>query len=281
MECFKCGISGDKALLFDAISNKGIIKICEKCFKEENIPIISKPIDSQINEYKKKTKEPPQIKRSVVYERLSHISGIRVEDGREEKSFELLEKEDDLKKIANKNFQEKLEEKPSSKPYLVDNFHWIIMRARRLEKITAEQLAKKIVEPESAIKMAEKGILPEDDKKLISKLESHLGVSLVKEEFREKIKETEMKKPFLEKMDFKSDETKTLTISDLQEMKKRREEIFEKPIKEEIIFNEEVELGDKEGEKPEFVIKDNEVEKESSDKDLTDKDIDDILFGRK
>ena len=64
-------------------------------------------------------------------------------------------------------------------------------------------------------------------------------------------------------------------------MKKRREDIFEKPIKEEIIFNEEVESGDKEGEKPEFVIKDNKVEKESSDKDLTDKDIDDILFGRK
>ena len=148
---------------------------------EENIPIISKPVDSQINEYKKKTKEPQQVRKSVIYERLSRMSGIKVEDGREKKSFELLKKEDDLKKIANKNFQERLDKRPSSKPYLVDNFHWIIMRARRLKKITAEQLAKEIIEPESAIKMAEKGILPTDDKKLINKLENKLEIELIKE----------------------------------------------------------------------------------------------------
>jgi ribosome-binding protein aMBF1 (putative translation factor) len=274
MECFKCGISENEALLFDAISSKGIIKICEKCSREEDIPIINKPISSQINEYKKKVKEPRNFRKTVVSDRLSRISGIKVEDGRERKSLELLKEEDELKKIADKNFQKRLEGKQSQKPYLVNNFHWIIMRARRLKKITVEQLAREILEPESAIKMAEKGILPKEDKKLIKKLENKLEIRLIKEEFIDEIKKS-LEKPFSEEIKFRPDETNTLTISDLQEMKKQREaEIFEKSIENP---RRRIELINKEE-----ISEARERKKEDTyEKDLSDKKINDLIFGRK
>ena len=288
MECFKCEISGSKARLFDAISAKGIVKICEKCSKEENIPIINKPTESQFDEYKKKTKEPQQIKKSIVYEKLSRMSGISVEDGRH-KSDELIKDEVTLKKIANKNFEDKItKQKPKS--HLIDNFHWVIMRARRLKKITQGKLAEEISEPESAIIMAEKGILPEDDKILMDKLERRLGIRLLKDDFREQ-KRRFPEESFSEKIDFKSDETKILTISDLQEIKHPREsKILSKPSKEESP-KEEIILNKKAKEdEPEFLVEQSETgpeiikkeEKDLSNKsDLTDKDIDDILFGKR
>ena len=71
-----------------------------------------------------------------------------------------------------------MEKKP--RPDLVDNFHWLIMIERRKRKLTQEQLAKEIGESETVIKMAEQGFLPEDDYKIITKLESFLGVKIRK-----------------------------------------------------------------------------------------------------
>ena len=50
----------------------------------------------------------------------------------------------------DKNYKEKVGEDLSKKPRadLVDNFHWIIMRARRMKKLTQAQFAKEIGESE-------------------------------------------------------------------------------------------------------------------------------------
>lgn len=238
-ECFKCGVSGDRALLFKAVSEKGVVKICRKCSFEESIPII------------KHAKEEFE-KTPTVHERLSKMAGVRPK----EKPSEDKEK---LAKIANENFSKNvLEENPQG---MVHNFHWIIMRQRRAKKLTQKQFAEEIEEAEEAIKMAEKGVLPKNDFVLINKIENHLGINIRKNTTREKTFDKEIQKvkenfsQSVEKDKIKFDEvtTKTLTIADLQEMKKKREQD---------IFEEETEFT------------------EEPKKDLSEEDINKIIFGK-
>jgi len=234
-ECFNCGISGERLRLFDAISGKGIVKICKECASKENIPMIKKPSEVFIpqnlsNNLRGKSK--------TVYERLSRMSGYDLKNRKTEEEKGLLKKQETtLKDIVDKNFYSELPKKTKSE-FLVDNFHWIIMRARRLKHITQEQLAKAIAEPEAAIKIIEKGTFPENSSKLINKLENYLKIKLIKKEFAEKNEE----KP--KEISFDANTTKNLTISDLQEMKKRKEEeIFgEKINEEESLFQNEEDL---------------------------------------
>jgi len=226
-ECFNCGISEERVKLFDAISGKGIVKICKECASKENIPIIKKPSEIlthpvSYNDLKKKGK--------TVYERLSHMSGFDSKNKKSEEEKELLKKQETtLRDIVDKNFYNELPKKTKSE-FLVDNFHWIIMRARRSKHITQEQLAKAIAEPEAAIKMIEKGTFPENNYKIVDKLENYLRIKLIKKEFAEKNKE----KP--KEISFDAMTTKNLTISDLQEMKKRKEaEIFDESVEKEKI----------------------------------------------
>lgn len=272
MECFECGISGDKAVLFDAISDKGIVKVCEKCSFEGDIPIIRKPSIFKLKESERK---------QTVYERLSHVAGINKEKVLENK--ELKKQERSLREIIDRSFESQFKEAESYNN-LVNNFHWIIMRARRLKKLTQEQLANAIGEPGTAIKMAEKGVLPENYLSLIKKLEDDLGVKLIKRDFvpekKEKPRELVVDAELLGKPQniFEEETAKSLTISDLKEMKERREsKILEKSFEEDYVLNEDV-TGENE-EKPEFVEK--KQDKEDSKQDLSKEDIDKILFGRK
>lgn len=268
MECFECGISGGKVVLFDAISDKGIVKICEKCASEQDIPIIRKPTDFQFKESEKK---------QTIYERLSRVAGIDTEKIPENK--ELNKQEVSLRSIIDKNFKSRFKEAKSYDD-LISNFHWIIMRVRRLKKITQEQLASAIGEAETAIKMAEKGILPENYSLLVKKLEDYLEIKLMKRDFSEKrekpievVNSELLGKP--QKI-FGLEATKSLTISNLKEMKKRREsDILEETAEEDYILKEDITKENED--KPEFVKKEDE---EGSKQDLSEEDIDRILFGK-
>ncbi|MAH03575.1 hypothetical protein CMI39_02195 [Candidatus Pacearchaeota archaeon] len=234
-ECYKCFALGERTLLFDAVSVDGIIKICRRCSLKENIPIIKKP-----NTLKLKESE----KNQTVYDRISKISGVDRKQNIFEQKKELLKKQEtSLKDIVDKNFRMNFKQEEKSKDDLINNFHWIIMRARRSKKLTQEQLAKEIEEPVIAIQMVEKGVFPEDNFRFIIKLENYLKIRLLKPEIAEKIKEQK-------KFDLDEDTTKELTISDLQEMKEKRES--------KILGNE-------------------YIEKE----DLSNEEIDDLIFGRK
>ena len=65
-------------------------------------------------------------------------------------------------------------------PDLIDNFHWTIQRVKRIKRITREQFAKGIGESEVNVKMIEQGFLPENDYRIINKIEGYLGISLRK-----------------------------------------------------------------------------------------------------
>jgi ribosome-binding protein aMBF1 (putative translation factor) len=242
MECFKCGISGDKVKLLDVISERGIVKICEKCFLEENLPLVRKPTNFQLKKLEILPKSPVK---KTVYERLSEMAGVRNEGIRKNESLD--KQETTLKEIMNQNFE--TVSGKEQKEDLADNFHWVIMRARRLRHLTQGQFAKAIAEPEAAIKAIEKGFLPKNNYRLIKKIENYLGIKIMKKDA------VEQKGEFEKKISFDPVTAKTLTISDLQDMKKKKEE--------------EIMLNPKEGADFSGVNK----------KELSKEEIDDMIFG--
>lgn len=205
-ECFKCGISEEKALLFDAISHSGIVKICRKCSIIENLPIIRKP----------KTEEEPL---KSVSERITRISGTM---GRGGSYIRQPRKDDmDLRELIEKNFRQNLKEDSEMKKNMIENFHWAMMRARRAKHMTQEQLAQTIKEPVIAIQNLEQGFVPEKSRELIGKIENCLFVRLKKPN-------TE-----IEKRETSFSQISNLKVSDLKEMKNEEEsEIFDEDFSE-------------------------------------------------
>lgn len=153
-QCLRCGISGEKAELFDTISSKGIIKLCRDCAFIEGFPIIKKPTEKQFSESEKQ--------KSI----RDRLIGMNKKFG----------KEVQLRDLIDQKFK-KTVQLPSD---LTDNFHWTIQRIRRNRKITREQFAKGIGESEATVRMVESGFLPESNYKIISKIEGYLGMSLRK-----------------------------------------------------------------------------------------------------
>ncbi|MEK6842194.1 MAG: hypothetical protein AABX84_00100 [Nanoarchaeota archaeon] len=192
MECFKCGISDERALLFDAISHSGIVKICRRCSIVEDIPIIRVKTEEEI-EQQKKTQEVSR--RQGFSSQRSYLK----QPGKDDMA---------LRKLVDENFRKNFKEDSSLKENLIDNFHWTIMRARRAKHMTQEQFANAIKEPIIAIKTIEQGYVPERSRELISKIESYLFIRLRKDG----IKDDKTKR------DLSS--FSNLTVSDLKDINK-------------------------------------------------------------
>jgi len=142
------------------------------------------------------------------------------------------------------------------------------MRARRARHISREQFARDLGESETVVKMIEQGILPEDDNRIIRKVESYLGINLRKPEFRRQEKK---------ELGFDNVSVDNLTISDLKEMKEKKGEGFSEPV--------EVWEGerDKEGTAKESGKVNSELDNQEigEEDELSQKDMDDLIFGRK
>jgi len=230
-ECYRCGVSDEKERLFDAISSKGVVKICKNCSNEEDLPIIQ-PADLN---------KPERVK--SVYERLSAMAKLDPEKHRKmilekerQESSRKRKQDTTLKDVIDSNLEKK---KPQPRTDLIDNFHWVLMRMRRSKKLTQKQLAENIGEPESLVKSAEEGIILNNADTLIRKLESYLGVKIrkgdsayssasegpkyVKAGISEDPAKKEAREKFEKEGNFDSKTTETLTIADLQEIKKKKE----------------------------------------------------------
>ena len=246
MECFKCGVPEDRAFLYEVISPKGIVRVCRKCSHDLDFPMIKTSTDFEEKGVKK---------RSTVREIMERLSGVKHSPSKQKE----LEKQDShLKKIVEENLEEIIKASPISTDEFVDNFHWAIMRARRREKLTQTELARKIHESEIAVKLAEQGIVSEQTPGLVKKLEAYLNVRIKKGKLepseKEEIQESTGKfkrsretatymKPQID-MGFDPMSSGNLTIGELRAMKEKKE----KPLDEQ---------------------------------NLDDQDIEDLLFGRK
>jgi ribosome-binding protein aMBF1 (putative translation factor) len=230
-ECFRCGISDEKVKLYDAISENGIVKICGDCNKIERFPLIRKPSDTQIEDSKRQ---------KSVREMMTGMNKSKLLAGREVS----------LRELVDRNLKERKEKQPSD---LVDNFNWTIQRIRRSRKITREEFSKGIGESEATIRMVESGILPNNDYKIINKIEGYLGISLRKpgasgfpntesdyayasrntttgEQPRRLMPEPIIAAPPRRRFGFNRRDSNDLKIADLKEMKKKQEETGKKPV---------------------------------------------------
>lgn len=248
-ECYRCGKLGTEVRLFDAISKDGVVQICEDCSRQDNIPVIRRPTTFQL-----KAAETP----STVYERLSRMTGLNPTEHMEKfsnfrpKRKDLPVREDvSMRQLVEKNYKEKGKMAPRAD--LVDNFHWVIQRARRFKKITQDQLAREIGESEAVIIMAERGVLPEDDYRLINKLEGYLGIKLLKKNVVNSVGDPfasssliVRKKDLPKELNIEDPTAKGLTISELREIRKGYEQkgagvTPQEEVEEEIIIDEDVE----------------------------------------
>ncbi|MEK6829997.1 MAG: hypothetical protein AABY15_07815 [Nanoarchaeota archaeon] len=213
MECFKCGVSDKKVQLFDAITKEGLLKICEKCSAFSDFPILRRPTAFQLKEIERKP---------TTYERLLRMAGLKNPNERRiEKSEPLVRQETNLRAIVDKNYAEKARAEAKPRPDLVDNFHWVLMRARRSKHITQKQLAEAIGEAEAAIKMAEEGVLPENNY-LLNKIQSYLKINLLKDT----VKLPESKPIYQDSISFDRKNSDWLTISDLKKMREETSSRF-------------------------------------------------------
>ncbi len=191
-KCFKCGIGEDKTLLFEAIGEKKIIKICRKCSFKEDFPLIDIP-----------KPEEPERKRTT-YERLVKISGFKRTSFKPNR--ELKDEEAIIKEVLDKNFNStKFKENPQE---LIRNFHWMIKVARRRKKLTLKRFAEKIKESEQVLELLEKGRVPNNSALLIKKIENLLEIKISKREEK------------LNPSNFDHLKNSNLTTSDLDDLQK-------------------------------------------------------------
>lgn len=209
MECAKCGAPGEWSTLYDVITGEGIVKLCKRCIADEHAPVIRKPSEDEVKGV---------MKNDAVYKRLSLSAGLNPSEHR--KNIQELHLQSRLKKdevslrdLIDKKFDKFVKNPLKKRDDLVDNFNWIIMRARRAKKITTNQLAEEMHEPERVIKMAEQGVLPEGDYVIAQKFEKTLGVQILKPEIRHELERQR------QQLGFDNYSSKNLTLSDLQRMK--------------------------------------------------------------
>jgi len=195
-KCFRCGIKENKAILLRAVSRIGFVYVCQKCFMKDKLPLFDeKPFEREV----------------LIVSPQSGLLKHDTDSFEKMKTIQYMGEEINLEELARKNFQKKMT--PGGEAVdLTPNFHWIVMRKRRMMKMTQRQLAEKIFVPVSTIEFLEKGSLPQDYIPLIRKIENTLGVSILKES----------KRYFAPRN--LADEVKVssgLTIKDLRELHKR------------------------------------------------------------
>ncbi|MEK6895129.1 MAG: hypothetical protein AABX48_01275 [Nanoarchaeota archaeon] len=214
--CYFTGVSEEKEPLFDVIYQDKIVKASESAVHELGLVVLRKP----------RTIKPGELdKKQSVYERLSRMSGVdrnfmkqnRADNVQVRKEITERQKEVSLRDIVEKKYKE---EHPSAqvnekRDDLVDNFHWIIMRARRIKKVTQEQMAKDLNVHLDLVKNAEKGFMGSDSG-FIYKLESYLNIKL--------FKEVQPHKTEAERIIMQRPVQKEVTISSLKSMSEKYKE---------------------------------------------------------
>lgn len=168
-ECYKCGISKEKATLYEGVSVSGIVNVCRKCFFIQKMPLLEhKKVDwSEVDRVR------------TVRERLNRMSGFKNNDN--VKTYEPTQKDQELRRLVEKNFQENSLADSVEPEDLIPNFNWVIMRKRRALKLSLKGFADRIYVPESIADSIERGILPKDYKGLIRKVENSLDINLFAE----------------------------------------------------------------------------------------------------
>jgi ribosome-binding protein aMBF1 (putative translation factor) len=232
MECSKCGRSDNETPLFDVISDEGIVKICNGCNSEENFPVVREP------------GEGIPVERRKFVPRGSSVSK---------------EEPKSMRDLVEKNFNKNPLIGGEQRNDLVQNFHWVIMRARRAKHLSPREVAQEVGTDAVTVLRAERAMLPDDYHDFIMKLESVLGVNLIKKEKREEVQRV-YSGSVKSGINFNELGREDLTIADLKRIKDEKEASI---------------LGGGRKDAPEFNEEDLKM-----DGDIPQEEIERLLFGR-
>jgi len=134
--------------MVEAIEEGKIVKVDESYAIREGLPIIRKP---------------------------QYRIGNQSNEGAQSKGLE-------RPSLSLKSFRKPLDwQKNKVVKELVPNFHWEILKRRRVMNVGRRQFASAIGESEECIKLLENGILERDDFILINKVQNYLGINLRKD----------------------------------------------------------------------------------------------------
>jgi len=242
VECFKCGASGVEVRLLNAVGVGGIVSVCEICAEKEDLPVLRRPTTFQLKDSEKNGEYSPfRVRR---YKELGREPPVKDSVGDAKvsvKSSELT-----LKDILDRQVKDKYSKNTEIKTQvrrpvsLVDNFHWSVMTARRKKHLTHKQVGDAIGESESVVRMVERGVLPDDDYRILAKLEKFFNIRLTKDGdgVESGLLEIERQQP-ARILNFDPNAVKSLTISDLKRIKEQKEAAKKQEEKE---FDKEVNL---------------------------------------
>ncbi len=164
-KCARCGRNEEEVRLFDGLYVNDAVKMCEKCAIISNIPIIKRPSVNQL----KNSEQQYGVRERLM--QMNHLSSNSKQEKTALDALRELESKPELEKPEDLVFK------------LVDNFHWTIQTERRRKGLSTKQLADLIGESESALKLLEKGIVPNNAINLVTAIEQFLKIRLIKKDF--------------------------------------------------------------------------------------------------
>lgn len=147
--------------MYEGILEDGMVMVCSFCAENEGIPIIKKPTNEQLKKAEK---------RYSVRERMERLSGVgQTTDISPDQT------------IVQRNLARlRVPEKKQLNEEVLENYDWNIKIERRRRKMTLSQLATQSGIDYNILQSIEKGQLPSNFKEVFLKLESFLGIRLLK-----------------------------------------------------------------------------------------------------
>jgi ribosome-binding protein aMBF1 (putative translation factor) len=231
-QCARCGLDGSKTRLLIAISDEGMIPICESCNIHEELPVIRRPTTYQLKEAERPTSVYNRLANMAKLNPTEHRQKLNIPEPKAKIFSPASTREATLREIVDKKYKEKqLQPVKKDTPLnLVENFHWAIKMARRARKLSVAQVAKEIGESEAVIEMVERGVLPEDDFRIINKLETFFKIKLLKDKENVRyfpntsgLKKQEALKELPKEINFDDKNVRNLKIEDLKKIKEEKE----------------------------------------------------------
>lgn len=298
MICEHCGVSGEKEKLYDVIHEDKLVRMCRRCADFENVLVVRESVAKN---------EIPRERTQTVYERMVKMSGVQRDLSNVKKltysDVAVTKKEPMMRDIVERNLKKDPQQNVIKREDLINNYHWVIMRARRARKISQEQLAKEIGENLSVMINIEKGIPPSNNI-VINKLEEALKVKLFFREqeqeyfspaMSEEREEVVIKVPRDRPIVLDKEIAGALTIGDLKELEPEKKVPYWKKLAgkifgdgEEVSEEEFSEMEEDVPSIPEPVVKKEQVKKRTqpkteqmSKRDLSSREINELIFGRK
>jgi ribosome-binding protein aMBF1 (putative translation factor) len=223
MHCHICNKSEEGTVFVRGVYEGEIVTLCSNCARMENVPMIRRATQEQINKANV---------RYSVRERMERMS---------QKPKIIYDQAITHKNLSKLNFPQKRKDQEG----LVENYDWKLKIARRKNKLSISQLALASGVSQEDIQKLESGQPISAMEPVVAKLEVTLNIQLLK--YNSRIQQKQKEKPFGDipvevieepkvektglfkkilsgKLDFsKKKDIENITLKDLAEMKRQRE----------------------------------------------------------